>query len=121
MHNTLTLIGTITSEILRSSDEDGAPVAVFTLVTYTRRVDRATGRWLSGPPTYVPVVCGRRLAHNVVTSLRRGDPVIVTGRLRIRSGPDARLSRAEIEAHAIGPDLNRVAVRPAGAADGAVA
>jgi single-stranded DNA-binding protein len=42
-------------------------------------------------------------------SLHRGDPVIVTGRLRVQQSGDSRLARVEIEAVGVGPDLNRVA------------
>jgi single-strand DNA-binding protein len=55
------------------------------------------------------VTCARRLAQNVAVSLHRGDPVIVTGRLRVQQSGDSRLARVEIEAVGVGPDLNRVA------------
>jgi single-strand DNA-binding protein len=56
------------------------------------------------------VTCKKRLAQHVATSLRRGDPVIVTGRLFLREDRDKRLSRVEIEAVSVGVDLNRVVV-----------
>jgi single-strand DNA-binding protein len=108
--NTLTLIGSIASEILQSTSDDGAPLAMFTLTTVNRRLDRRNNTWVTGAPVCMTVTCTRRLAHNVVAGLRRGDPVIVTGRLRLHQSGDSRLSRVQIEAVGVGPDLNRVRV-----------
>lgn len=119
--NTLTLIGSIASEILQSTTDDGAPLAMFTLTTVNRRLDRRSNTWVSGPPICLTVTCTRRLAHNVVAGLRRGDPVIVTGRLRLYQSGDSRLSRVQIEAVGVGPDLNRVRVSVERQAAGSVA
>lgn len=111
MQNSVTLIGSIASDILQTTSKGGDPMAVFRLVTYVRRRDRSTGAWLNGDPSFVTVTCVRHLARHVVASLRRGDPVIVAGRLRVVQDKDARLARAQIEATCVAPDLNRVRVR----------
>jgi single-strand DNA-binding protein len=75
-----------------------------------RRRDSATGEWVDGNTSYVNVICWRQLAENVSTCLRRGDPVVVRGRLDVRSftGRDGqRRTVVDVDASAVGPDLNR--------------
>ena len=80
-------------------------------IAYTaRRQDRETGEWSDGTTTFVNVQCWRQLADHVTTSLRKGEPVLVFGRLRIRHYDDAEgRSRiaVEIEANSVGHDLTR--------------
>ena len=54
-------------------------------VAYTeRRLNRETGEWGDGPTSFVTVLCWRALADNVAMCLRKGEPVLVRGRLRVR-------------------------------------
>jgi single-strand DNA-binding protein len=80
-------------------------------VAYTaRRLNRATGEWADGPTSFVNVQCWRTLADNVAVSLRKGEPVLVMGRLQIRRYEDADgnpRSTVEIDATSIGHDLTR--------------
>ena len=80
-------------------------------IAYTaRRQNRETGEWSDGPTTFVNVQCWRHLADHVTTCLRKGEPVLVMGRLRIRNYEDGEgKSRVavEIDATAVGHDLNR--------------
>jgi single-strand DNA-binding protein len=76
----------------------------------TRRLNRETGEWVDGATTFVNVVCWRGLADNVTKSLRKGEPVLVVGRLHIRSYNDTEgrpRTAAEVEATAVGHDLSR--------------
>jgi single-strand DNA-binding protein len=80
-------------------------------VAYTeRRFNRETGEWGDGPTSFVNVVCWRTLADNVAVCLRKGEPVLVRGRMRIRDfeGKDGSpRSITEVEASSIGHDLSR--------------
>jgi len=80
-------------------------------IAYTARWrNRETGEWADGATTFVNVQCWRQLADNVATCLRKGEPVLVMGRLRIRSYNDAEgktRSLVEIEASSVGHDLTR--------------
>jgi single-strand DNA-binding protein len=84
--------------------------AVTLRVGYTpRRVDRETGEWMDGATSFVTVVCWRTLAENVATCLRKGEPVLVRGRLQVRpyeKDGQPRLA-VEIEASSVGHDLAR--------------
>jgi single-strand DNA-binding protein len=76
----------------------------------TRFRDSATGEWVDGNRSFVTVICWRQLAENLSTCLRRGDPVVVRGRLDVRSftGRDGqRRTAVDVDANALGPDLNR--------------
>lgn len=108
MHNSLTLAGMLATEVALATDLEGVTVARFRLVVHSRRWDRTGNCWVNSPPTVVTVACSRRLAENAAASLRRGDPVVVAGRLRVqRSARDQRRTQLEIEAWTVGPDLAR--------------
>jgi single-strand DNA-binding protein len=80
-------------------------------IAYTaRRHNRETGEWTDGATTFVNVQCWRQLADNVTMSLRKGEPVLVMGRLRIRSYNDSEgksRTAVEVEASSVGHDLTR--------------
>jgi single-strand DNA-binding protein len=80
-------------------------------VAYTeRRLNRETGEWGDGPTSFVTVLCWRTLADNVAVCLRKGEPVLVRGRLRVRAyeGKDgSRGTETEVDASSIGHDLSR--------------
>ncbi len=81
------------------------PVASFRLAC-TPRIKKA-GDWIDGATTWLTVTCFRGLATNAAGSLRRGDPVVVTGRLRTntwhKDGVDHE--RLVLEATSVGHDL----------------
>ncbi|GAA3608156.1 single-stranded DNA-binding protein [Microlunatus ginsengisoli] len=82
-------------------------VADFRLAS-TPRVQRG-GEWVDGPTTWITVKAFRVLAKNLALSLRRGDPVIVIGRLRTATWErDGQVQeRLELDAVTVGPDLRR--------------
>jgi single-strand DNA-binding protein len=76
----------------------------------TRRRDAASGQWVDANTSFVSVTCWRRLADNLATCLRKGDPVVLRGRLDVRSfvGRDGqRRTSVEVDANTLGHDLNR--------------
>lgn len=87
----------------------GASVTTFKIASTSRRLDRASGKWIDGNSLRVRVVCWRNLAVNVARSVTRGDPLIVTGRLYTRDWKDGEVVRTqyELEALAVGHDLTR--------------
>ncbi len=73
-----------------------------------RRFDRTAEKWKDEPSSFATVVCFRKLAENAATCLRKGDPVVVKGTLRIREYEDqkgVRRTTADIIADSIGHDL----------------
>ncbi len=80
-------------------------------VAYTpRRQNRDTGEWTDAPTSFVRVTCWRKLAENAALCLRKGEPVLIRGRMRVRrfDGRDGnpRLE-VEIDASSVGHDLSR--------------
>jgi single-strand DNA-binding protein len=63
----------------------------------------------NGDHNVVTVTCWRGLADNVSSSVKRGDPLLVAGRMRVRpwDTADREGSTVEIEAYSIGHDLSR--------------
>ncbi len=82
-------------------------VAKFRLAS-TPRV-RTKGEWGDGNTTWIEVSCFRALAEHVASSIRKGDPVVVIGRLRTNAWEKDGQSheRLVLEAESIGHDLNR--------------
>lgn len=106
---TVTVTGYLTADPkLLFTRQTKTPVTHLRLGMTPRRVDRDTGEWRDGASSYFTVNCWRRLALNVTGSLRKGDPVIVRGRLKTRLWQDDGRPRTEveIEADAIGHDMS---------------
>ncbi|MFF4151160.1 single-stranded DNA-binding protein [Streptomyces sp. NPDC001651] len=85
------------------------PSARFRLAVTSRYLDRAKNEWTDGHTNFFTVWANRQLATNAAASLNVGDPVVVQGRLKVRS--DVRDGQswmsADLEATAIGHDLAR--------------
>jgi single-strand DNA-binding protein len=80
------------------------------VVWTTRRRDSATGAWTDGNTSGVNVTCWRKLAENLNVCLRKGDPVLVRGKLEVRPfvGRDGQPRTAvDVDAITVGPDLTR--------------
>lgn len=113
----LTAAGNVVETPLRRVTTAGTTVSQFRLATSSRYQDRASGQWRDGATVYLRVVCWRNLADNVAASLRRGDRVLVSGRLRQHSyevDGQKRLG-TELEAESVAADLTwaEVSIRPA--------
>jgi single-strand DNA-binding protein len=108
----VTVVGWICGELTRRRTGDDVQVVSFRMVAQERRHDRDTGEWSDGERMFLSVHCWRTLGQNVSASLKRGDPVIVTGRLYHRehlAEGKQRLS-VDLDARSVGPDLSRCAV-----------
>ncbi len=79
------------------------------LAATPRRYDKGSDAWVDGETVWLDAVCWRRLAEHVVDSLRKGDRVVVHGRLRRRAYEvDGQKRHAfEVEAESVAPDLSR--------------
>ncbi|MEV0911265.1 single-stranded DNA-binding protein [Streptomyces hokutonensis] len=86
------------------------PSARFRLAVTSRYWDREKNAWTDGHTNFFTVWANRQLATNVAASLTVGDPVVVQGRLKVRTeareGQPNR-SSADLDAVAIGHDLAR--------------
>lgn len=76
-------------------------------VAVNLRFQAADGTWRDGVPVFHNVSAFRALAENVARSMRKGDPVTVTGDLEFRSyeKDGAQHEARRIVAEVVGPDL----------------
>lgn len=110
MNETLvTIVGNAATDVRYSTTAAGVPLASFRLASTERRYDRQRGAWVDGETSFVTVWAWRWMADNVVSSVSKGDPLVVTGRLRVRDREvDGKRSLSvDIDAWALGHDLAR--------------
>ena len=104
---TVTVMGWVGGDVdLRDVGE--SQVASFRVAS-TPRYQRQ-GEWVDGPTSWFSVSCWRGLARNVAGSVRRGDAVVVHGRLRVDTWTreDGSTSTTVVlDATSVGHDLNR--------------
>lgn len=103
------MVGNLASEPEMRTVSDGIPVANFRLACSDRRLDNETGEWVDTNTVFMKVSCWRAMARNVVASLRKGDPVVVFGRIQSYSyvRDEQQRTGLELDAYAIGPNLAR--------------
>ena len=83
------------------------PVVNLRIGSTYRRLDTLTGEWRELGTSFFTVNCWNRLAFGAAASLRKGEPIIVRGRLKTRAWTDNGTTRTvhEIEADAIGHNM----------------
>ncbi len=102
------MTGNVGSEVEYRQVRDDLAFASFRLACTPRT--RKAGDWVDGETTWIAVSCSRSLAEHVKSSVGKGDPVIVVGRLRTTRWTDllgVDQERMIIEATSIGHDLTR--------------
>lgn len=107
---TVTLAGFVATEpVFRTVNEATRKVSLR-VAWSSRYQDKVTGEWRDSKTSFANVNCWRRMASNVASSLRKGEPVVVTGRLSVREYDNKEGQHrivVDIEADAIGHDLSR--------------
>lgn len=129
MTTTIQVIGTIATEPKLIHPASGTPLCSFRLASDERRYDKDSQSWIDNGANWFGIVAFRSLAAHAHESFRKGDRVIVSGRLRMRSWEkeERRGVAVEIEADALGHDLRwgvstfdkRIRARPATDGDAA--
>ncbi|MFB9837204.1 single-stranded DNA-binding protein [Actinoallomurus acaciae] len=108
------MIGFVAQDPIFEVLASGTSLMSLRIGSTPRRYDREIGQWRDDDPMFLTVTCLRTLADNLQScELQRGDPVIVTGKLRIREyvrDGQKRFS-AQIEATTVGHDLSRGVAR----------
>lgn len=107
MSDFITVRGFVATDVKTSTTTGGVPTASFRLASTTRRFIKETGTWADGQTNWFHVQGYRQLAGNIACSVRKGQPVIVIGKLKLRSWErDGRTYHStEIDADAVGHDL----------------
>lgn len=107
MNDIITVCGIVATEPRHLVTETGIAITSLRLASPSRRWDRATAAWVNGATNWYTVTAFRSLASNVYKSLKKGDRIVVAGRVRIRTWErDGRGGTSvEIDADGIGHDL----------------
>lgn len=122
----ITVVGNVGREPRQRVVASGVAVADFRVASTPRRFDKSTNSWTDVGTTWFAVTCWRTLAEHCAQSLKKGDRVIVTGKLTTRTWSNDQgeeRSSLEIEAAAVGLELTRAPAlqqrppRPSGEAD----
>jgi single-strand DNA-binding protein len=104
----VTFQGWVGNEIVHRETNQGNVVNFR--VGSTPRIRKRNGDWVDGPTSWFSVTCWRTLADHVRDSVRKGEPVIVHGRLRtdVWEREDGQSSVTYVvEASYVGHDLTR--------------
>jgi single-strand DNA-binding protein len=85
----------------------------FRVVATERRYDKTADDWVDGDEFGVTVVCWRTLASAVLNTVRKGDPVIVAGRIATRRFEKNGVMQyfTEVKADFVGLDVARAGAR----------
>lgn len=104
--DSITLIGNVGSAPKHTMNGT-LHITTFRLASHQRRFDREKNTWVDGDPNWYTVKAFNQFAVNVAASIAKGDPVVVTGRLRVRDWESDERSgtNVDVEADAIGPNL----------------
>jgi len=107
MSDTITLTGLVATDPRHIVTSEGLAITTFRLASTQRRFDRSHDRWVDGETNWYTVTTFRQLAMNSAGSLKKGERVVVTGRLRIREWQSGERNgmNIDIEADALGHDL----------------
>ena len=104
--NIITFIGNLTDDPDLRFTQGGAPVASFRVASNRRYTDRSGNQ--QEETTFLNVNAWRDLGENAAESLKKGDRVVVIGRVRVRSYENREgqtVWTTEIEADEIAPSL----------------
>jgi single-strand DNA-binding protein len=106
----VTVSGNVVGDpVVRSTRAHNVPFVTFRVASNVRRVDFKTGEYVDAGTNFVNVTAFRALGVNLSNSLKKGEPVIVYGRMRINQWVNGERSgtTVEIDAYNVGHDLSR--------------
>jgi single-strand DNA-binding protein len=107
MSDIITIRGFVATDVTTSTTTTGVGTASFRLGSPSRHFDKTSGTWVEDHMNWFTVQGYRQLAGNMGCSIKKGQRVIVVGRLKLASWErDGRIfHKAEINADAVGHDL----------------
>ncbi|WP_309070818.1 single-stranded DNA-binding protein [Arthrobacter sp.] len=108
MSNYVTVRGFVGTDVKCTVAGSGLPITKFRLGSSDRYFDKKTNTWADGDTNWYSVSMFRQLATNAGVSFQKGDRIIVTGRLRVRSWVNEEGksgTTVEIDADSAGHDL----------------
>ncbi|MFJ7337857.1 single-stranded DNA-binding protein [Streptomyces sp. NPDC101116] len=106
----ITVVGNVVADPELRFTPSGAAVTNFRIASTPRTFDRQTNEWKDGESLFLSVAVWRQQAEHVAESIKRGDRVIVVGRLGQRSYEDregVKRTSYEVQADEVAPSLLR--------------
>jgi single-strand DNA-binding protein len=103
----VTVSGNVVGDPVVRATRANVPFVTFRVASNVRRVDYKTGEYIDAGTNFVNVTAFRALGVNLSNSLKKGEPVIVYGRMRINQWVNGERSgtTVEIDASNVGHDL----------------
>jgi single-strand DNA-binding protein len=85
----------------------------FRVVSTDRRFDKVNGNWVDGDECWLTVVCWQGLAKAVMSTVRKGDPIVVIGRITNRRYEKNGVTQyfTDVRAELVGLDTARLGSR----------
>jgi single-strand DNA-binding protein len=107
MSDTITVTGNVATPPEHKLAQGGLSITTFRVASSQRRYDRQSQQWVDAGTNWYTVSAYRRLADHAFRSLRKGDRVVLTGRLKVQQWDNGTKqgTSVEIDAEAIGHDL----------------
>ena len=106
----ITAIGNLIEDPELSHTSNSIAVAKVRIACNERKQD-ASGQWIDGDVTYINGTVWRQTAEVITSELKKGDPVIVSGKLKQRTWVDEKTgtnrSVYEIAIDTIGRDMRK--------------
>jgi single-strand DNA-binding protein len=108
LSDTITLTGIVGTEPRAVTTSEGLAITSFRLASTQRKFDKGQEKWVDGETNWYSITTFRQLATNAAVSVKKGERVLVTGKLRIREWENAGKTgtNIEIDADALGHDLS---------------
>lgn len=106
----VTVVGNVAKAPELRTTSGGIAVTDFRVAATPRRLDKATDTWSDGETMWFTVSAWRALAEHCCASIKKGDRVVVTGKLSLKGWTTAEgveRTGMEIEALTVGMDLSR--------------
>ncbi|MGX5680055.1 single-stranded DNA-binding protein [Schumannella luteola] len=107
MTDTITLTGLVATDPRNIVTSEGLAITTFRLASTQRRYDKVQSKWVDAETNWYTITTFRQLALNCGGSVHKGERVVVTGRLKIRSWDNGEKTgtNVDVEAEAVGHDL----------------
>jgi single-strand DNA-binding protein len=110
MNNIVTLQGWVGTDPTKGFTKANSPYTRFRLSVSESYFDRERGEWADSHTSWYTVACFGRIAQNVAESVRKGQRVVVVGKIRVRTWqrPDGTFAKeVDLVANTVGHDLSR--------------
>lgn len=107
MTDQLTLTGVVATTPRHIVTSEGLAITSFRLASQQRKYDRGTNQWADADTNWYTVTAFRELAVNASQSLKKGDRIVTSGRVKVRdwTTDDRSGTSIEVEAESLGHDL----------------